>query len=186
MVQKIRIHTARLDLIPATLGMLRCEGTDPDRLGELLDAKIPLSWPPPLLDQETLDQFISIMSGNSDPYFCSWYWVLDATTSSGRVLVGSGGTASCPGVFGTAMIGYSVLEEYQRRGYATEAVGGLIGAIFSDPSIAQICATTYPELKASIRVLEKNQFLPAVPGAGGEGIAEGTLLFVRARFPDER
>ncbi len=186
MVQKNRIQTARLDLIPATPGMLRCEGTDPNRLGELIDAKIPPSWPPPLLDPETIDQFISILSGNRDPHFCSWYWVLDATPPSGRVLVGSGGTASCPGACCAVVIGYSVLEEYQRRGYATEAVGGLIGAVFSDPSIAQICATTYPELKASIRVLEKNQFLPAAPVAGGEGIAEGTLLFVRARIPEEQ
>jgi len=76
------------------------------------------------------------------------------------------------------MIGYSVLDAFQNRGYATEAVRHLIPFIFLDPNIQRIAAATYPELKASIRVLEKNGFIPMGATDCGEGIEEGTVLYV--------
>lgn len=84
------------------------------------------------------------------------------------------------------MIGYSVLEEFQNKGYATEAILALIPHIFSWPRIRRIVATTYPGLKASVRVLEKAGFIPGgkagfVRGGRnkeGRGIEEGTVMYV--------
>jgi RimJ/RimL family protein N-acetyltransferase len=79
------------------------------------------------------------------------------------------------------MIGYSVIDAFQNRGLATEALRCLIPVIFQSSKIRQIVATTYPALKASIRVLEKTGFLPAGTTDGGEGMEEGTLLYVLER-----
>jgi len=84
----------------------------------------------------------------------------------------------------TVCIGYSVLEEYQNQGYATEAVRYLIPVIFSLPGIRQIIATTYPYLAASIRVLEKNGFMYAGENSNCEGIEEGTAVYLLKK-PDE-
>ena len=54
------IRTEHLDLIPATAAMLRCDIADHRQLGNLLGAAIPQAWPPPLLDRETIAQFIGI------------------------------------------------------------------------------------------------------------------------------
>jgi len=68
-----------------------------------------------------------------------------------------------------------VLDAFQNRGYATEAVQGMIPVIFSHTRISRIMATTFPELKASIRVLEKTGFACTGPTLAGDGLEEGTL-----------
>jgi RimJ/RimL family protein N-acetyltransferase len=97
------------------------------------------------------------------------------------MLIGSGGTGSCGESADAVMIGYSVLDEFQGQGYATEAIHSLIQVIFANPGIQRIIATTYPDLKASIRVLEKTGFVLAGPGSGGDGMEEGTVMYVRKR-----
>lgn len=176
-----RIHTDRLDLIPATVEILRSDQNDKANLARLLNAHIPADWPPPLLDAETLSAFITILEEERDPFFICWYWVRDEPGHRMRDLIGSGGIASSPCSGDTVAIGYSILDEYQGNGYATEAVRGLIPVIFSMPGIRQIIATTYPDLIGSIRVLEKNGFINAGTVRSGEGIEEGSELYILRR-----
>ncbi len=49
-------------------------------------------------------------------------------------------------------VGYSIVPNYQRLGFASEAVE------FSHPEVRLVTAETLPTLIASIRVLEKNGF----------------------------
>ncbi|MFA4860931.1 GNAT family N-acetyltransferase [Methanoregula sp.] len=179
----LKIKTPRLELIPATTAILSADCNDRTDLGRLLSAVIPPSWPPPLLDDATRAELVSLQETGSDPNFCTWYWILDDKSGAGRTLIGSGGTASCPSSPDTVMIGYSVLDEFQGLGYATEAVHHLIPVIFRSPGVRKILATTYPDLKASIRILEKSGFVPAGHREGGSGMEEGTLAFVLIR-PD--
>jgi [ribosomal protein S5]-alanine N-acetyltransferase len=65
-----------------------------------------------------------------------------------------------------AEIGYSVMPDHQRLGFASEAVAGLIGWAFSHPEVRLVTAQTLPALEASIRVLENNGF--HLPGRGSE------------------
>jgi RimJ/RimL family protein N-acetyltransferase len=177
------IHTPRLELLPATAEILSADRTDRRILERLIGAAVPPAWPPPLLDRETLDEFIRIKSGGSDPWFSCWYWICRDTGTEHRVLIGSGGIAARESVPGEVVLGYSVLPRYQNRGYATEAVQHLIPAIFSVPGIRRINASTYPELAGSIRVLEKNGFVFSGKTSGGSGSEEGTLRYVLVR-PD--
>jgi len=176
-----RIRTERLDLIPATVEILTCDLHDHTALALLLDATVPAAWPPDEMNDEVLAEFIRMASEQSDPVFACWYWVRDAPVPEDRILVGCGGIGSALESPGTVLIGYSVLEEFQGNGYATEAVGGMIPVIFQDRRISRIMATTYPELKASIRVLEKNGFVCTGATAAGQGLEEGTLGYVRER-----
>ena len=61
---------------------------------------------------------------------------------------------------GAAEIGYGILEEYQRKGYATEAVKAAVKWAFQDPKVTAIEAETEPDNRASQRVLEKCGFVP--------------------------
>lgn len=171
-------HTGRLELIPATLEILKSDRGDRAGLGRLLNAAIPTGWPPPLLEDAVIAEFIRIQEKTSDSAFCCWYWVLTGTGKNTRTLIGSGGTASLPGSPDTVLVGYTVLEEFQGRGYATEAVRHMIPVIFSRPGIRKILATTYPNLRPSIRVLEKNGFVPTGNSGSGSGMEEGTLAFI--------
>ena len=181
MIHQNAIHTPRLDLVPATLEILASELEHPETLGSHLGAVIPGSWPPELLDRETLAEFVRMKSADSDPLFMTWYWILREPETGGRVLTGSGGISSFSTAKDAVIIGYSVLPEFHNRGYATEAVGCMISEIFRIPGIQRIVATTYPHLLASVRVLEKNGFIFSGTISGGEGIEEGTALYIRNR-----
>ncbi|MGA2698667.1 MAG: GNAT family N-acetyltransferase [Methanoregula sp.] len=177
----LRIRTERLDLIPATVEILKSDLHDHAALARLLDATVPAGWPPDEMNDEVLTEFIRMMSAKTDPFFSCWYWVLDTPDENGRVLIGSGGIGSALNVPDTVMIGYAVLDRFQGQGYATEAVRHLIPVIFADGRIARIIATTYPELGASIRVLEKNGFVCTGPTAHGQRLPDGTLGFFLER-----
>jgi RimJ/RimL family protein N-acetyltransferase len=67
-----------------------------------------------------------------------------------------------PPVNGIVEIGYSVVPSWQRRGVATEASRALIEAAWSRGAEV-VVAHTLPDLKPSIRVLEKLGFAPRSP-----------------------
>ncbi|HWQ67244.1 MAG TPA: GNAT family N-acetyltransferase [Methanospirillum sp.] len=175
------ITTPRLSLVQATLEILSADLTDRTTLADLLNATIPGTWPPPLLDQDALMFFIKMVQEESDPHFSSWYWILKGPDQEKGILIGSGGVVSHSEEEGTVMIGYSVLDDFQNLGYATEAVAHMIPVIFSFPGVLRILATTYPELPASVRVLEKNGFIPVSVQTSGEGMEEGTIAYVREK-----
>jgi len=176
----LRLHTRRLDLVPATREILSADLNRHEKLSRLLEAEVPAAWPPSEMNREVLTEFLRMETEQTDPLFACWYWVLDEPGAE-RILVGSGGTGAAYDDPGTVLIGYSVLEGFRGRGIATEAVQGMIPAIFSHPRILRIMATTFPELQASIRVLEKTGFTCTGPTSPGEGLEEGTLGFVREK-----
>ena len=77
---------------------------------------------------------------------------------------------------GMTEIGYGILEDYQGRGYAAEAVDAAVAWALRQPAVTRVEAETEPDNRASQRVLEKCGFLPT--GTSGE---EGPR-FCRRRF----
>ncbi len=69
---------------------------------------------------------------------------------------------------GSVEIGYGVLKDYQRQGYATEAVDALVSWALLHPAVRCVEAEAEPGNLASLRVLEKCAFLAAgINGAEG-------------------
>ena len=101
-----------------------------------------------------------------------WFITLRSEDKKKNKLIGNAGFKGKPGADGTVEIGYSILEPYQRNGYATEAVRSLIEWAFSVGDVNCIIAETLPDLLASIRVLEKNGFRFI-----GQGSEEGTIRY---------
>lgn len=150
----MNILTARLELIPATAELMHQEISDPQALGQRLNAHIPAGWPPEEV-RDVLgffaDQMDAGVTGNG---WGIYYRVTLADSATPRTLIGSGGFMSKLNG-DTVEVGYGTLEEFQERGYATEAL---------------------PENPASVRVLEKNGFADAGPGQEA-----GTRRFERPR-----
>ncbi len=76
------------------------------------------------------------------------------------------------GADGTVEIGYGILETYQNRGYATEAVAVAVEWALAQPAVCRVEAETDPDNRASRKVLEKCGFIPT--GTTGE---EGPRFF---------
>ena len=103
------------------------------------------------------------------------FWYL-ATREEPGELVGVGGFKGFPDVSGCVEIGYSIVDSFRRRGFATEAVQRLVGWAFSHHNVNEVCAETLPHLSQSIGVLVKNGFQRT--GAGSEA---GVIRFAIKR-----
>jgi RimJ/RimL family protein N-acetyltransferase len=79
---------------------------------------------------------------------------------------------------GCVVLRVSMQPKWQKKGYATEAIGGLIDWAFSQAAVRRIRAEAPAQAAASIRVLEKNGLSHV-----GAGADPGTLRF-ELRRPD--
>jgi [ribosomal protein S5]-alanine N-acetyltransferase len=162
------INTERMCLIPATVELYLMELHDRPTFAYTLKAHVPREWPPDQITPEVIEEFIRRIQAE-DRKIWSFYWLL-RQKSSEPVLIGNGGFLAHES--GTLEIGYSMLSQYQSKGYATEAVKSMLQWALSNFKEDRIIAYTYPHLKASIRVLEKNGFI-----LKGKGQEEGTILY---------
>ena len=119
------IETARLKLVPATVALARAELGDRGEFARLLSASVPDNWPPETL-ADALPLFLSWLEAMPERVgWFGWYALVRGDGLVAQVLVASGGFMGPP-LDGTVEIGYSVLPQFQGRGYATELVGGLV------------------------------------------------------------
>ena len=151
------IETARLTLVPATVALARAEIGDRGGFARLLAASVPDNWPPETL-VDALPMFLDWLEAAPDAVgWFGWYALARSADASPPVLVGGGGFMGAPRE-GAVQLGYSVLPQFQGRGFATELVRGLIGWAFAQPGVARIQAETEWANPASVRVLEKCAF----------------------------
>jgi RimJ/RimL family protein N-acetyltransferase len=174
-----KLTTARLDLIPATVALVRAEMDDLEGLFRLLGVELAPDWPP----ADTVDAlpiFAEQLEANPAlAGWLSWYWVLRGARPA---LVGNGGFKGLPGPEGTVELGYFVRSRFRRQGYATEATTRLVAWAFESPRVAQVVAETSAGNVASILVLQRLGFERA-----GVGSEPGLIRFELARedlYPD--
>lgn len=161
------IHSDRLDLIPATPALLRAE-LDGGDLGRLLDAVVPSSWPTDLYDANATRWALQRIEADAEHAQWYFHYFLHRAT---RTLMGAGGYKGPP-TGGVVELGYSILPEYRRCGYASEATRAFAAHAFRDARVERVIAHTLPDLVASIGVLEKCGFRFAGPGED-----EGTIRY---------
>jgi RimJ/RimL family protein N-acetyltransferase len=160
------IATERLDLVPATPDLLRVALGPAPALAAALRARVPASWPPLYLDAAAIE-FTRAKLAEGPAHHGWWmYFILCREPEGGRTLVGTGGYAGPPARDGSVEIGYGIVADHQRRGYASEAVRGFVRRAFERAEVSRVTAQTLPELLPSIGVLMKCGFRHA--GAGAE------------------
>jgi RimJ/RimL family protein N-acetyltransferase len=171
-IPTLQLQTARLELVLATAELARADASDRVRLAELLQAEVPASWPPELM-LDHVEEFAQKLERDPQHGIRHFYWI---RTAPARVLIGSGGLFD----LGDRrwMLGYAVLDEFQRRGLATEAAAALVAWALAPGQADTIVADTYEHLRPSIRVLEECGFVRT-----GGGAEPGTIRFERSRTP---
>jgi RimJ/RimL family protein N-acetyltransferase len=172
------LQSPRLILIAATLAHVRTELVSPERLATLLGAVVSTEWPPGEYDRDAIEFFRARMEegGEEVAGWYIWYAVRMADLERPRTLVGAAGYFGPPDAEGTVEIGYSVLPEWQRRGYASEIVQALVDHAFTFTRVERVIAHTTEANPASITILLRSGFQAA--GAGQES---GTLRFECSR-----
>lgn len=139
---------------------------NPIALGRALRAVVPTAWPPESV-QDVLAFFAQELEANPNTEgFSGYYWLTTQENAEQTTLIGSGGFKGKPDADGTVEIGYGVLPEFQNKGYATEAVRGLVTWALSQKSVGRVIAEAFPDNVPSVRVLAKCSFMEV--GAGSE------------------
>lgn len=143
------LETDRLTITSLTLDLVHAAMTDTALLGDMLDARVPSDWPEPefagylpILAQQILE----------DPTMSQWTGIVILREE--RVVIGDIGFKAPPDAEGRIEIGYSIVPDYRRYGYATEAARAMIEWALRQPGVRRITANCLNDNVASIRVLE--------------------------------
>lgn len=165
------LTTKQLQLIASTVELARADCEDLHQFSLLLDAVVPENWPPQFNDDEskryTLNKLLE--DPTSSGWHC-WYFILNLLGT--RTLIGIGGFKDKPDFNGVVEIGYGILPQFQRHGYGSEAVQGLLHWAFAQDGVNTVVAETLPQLIGSIGVLQKLGFAFI-----GNGTEEGVIRF---------
>jgi RimJ/RimL family protein N-acetyltransferase len=170
------IVTERLELIPATLELTRAALEGRTALAAGLGVFVPATWPPEFLDPPSLEFILARLA--EGPAQAGWWlhFVLLTRGATGRTLIGSAGYKGPPSPDGTVEVGYGIVRDHQRQGYASETVRGLLARAFALPTVQRVIAETLPELTPSIGVLGKCGFRLI-----GDGSEPGVIRFELTR-----
>lgn len=131
--------------------MARAALRDRGEAETLLGVHVPAGWPG--------EELIGILPDyvqelERDPSLLGWgVWVM-VHRARWRI-VGDLGFKGKPDINGTVEIGYSVLPEERRQGFATEGARTLVAWALAQPGVARIVAECVEDNIPSIRTLEK-------------------------------
>lgn len=175
------LNTPRLRLVGATPNMLRAEGDDRAQFGELLEARVPESWPPELYDDDA--RLWTLNVAETEAYRAGWCMYYVVARGEAPELAGVIGYKGGAGEDGTVEVGYGMVPEHRRRGYATEATAALVERAFAHEHVTRVIAETMPDLVASIGVLRNLGFT-----LEGDGSEPGVIRFTlpRERWNERR
>jgi len=163
--------TDRLRLVAGTQALAAAEIGDRAKFAKLLGVLVPDTWPPDSL-RDVLGYIYGLYMEHPEwEGWLAWYAVRIDTDDP--VLCGSVGFKGPPDEQGIVEIGYSVLPEFQVQGLATEMVTAIVKWAKRQHQVKRVEAETNIDNKASIRVLEKNNF-----NRIGVGIEPGTIRFL--------
>lgn len=143
------MNTARLELRIGNAEAFRIAIDDRESLARALGVTVPDAWPVEHYDDGVREWCLKGLEADpSTPWLLRY--VIERETNT---LIGTcGGFHPEPA---TVVIGYSILPQFRRRGYASEAAQALIDFAFTHDGVERVVADTYPELAPSIGVMQK-------------------------------
>jgi [ribosomal protein S5]-alanine N-acetyltransferase len=179
------IRTKRLVLVPGTEAHLVAELESVDAFASVIGMHVPAEWPPEFYDADAVRWTLNSLRANPDqPGWSLYYVTLPERDGQPATAIGAAGFKGAPDARGEVELGYGVLPSYQRQGYATEVVRGMMSFAFADARVNTVVGQTIPSLIASIGVLEKAGFL--FDGTGDDPYAPEGETVLRYIFTRER
>jgi [ribosomal protein S5]-alanine N-acetyltransferase len=147
----LTVDTDRLRLIACPAQIARAVVRGRRHAEALLGVCIHHNWP-----SQEIRVFMPIYAQQveRDPDHVAWgIWLVLHTAN--RTVIGDVGFKGKPNMSSTVDIGYGIVPEYRRQGYAYEAARGLRDWAFSQPGVSRITGDCLPENLPSARILEK-------------------------------
>ncbi len=148
------IETKRLNGVTFTLDMIKACIKGPSFLATLTDFSVPDDYP---MDDYKESLPYKVKRFTEHPEENEWEGlIIERETNT---LIGDIGFKGGPDENGAMDLGYSILTDYQNKGYATEMVIGMIQWGLNQPGVLLITARCSRQNQPSMRVLEKSGFV---------------------------
>lgn len=151
------IETERLLLRPLTYEQLvkyiKCDNS----LETELDLKETSRTISPELKEALEQTILPNVADSTKDYLYSTLWTV--ILKSENKMVGDVCIVGEPNADGEIEIGYGTYQEFQKKGFMTEAVGGMIKWAEIQPKVSSIIASTNKDNIASFTILVKNNFI---------------------------
>lgn len=158
-MDRLMLRTERLELVAIDHALAVAQIEDRIAFFNALNVRANASWPPPLLDMEAMSFTRDRLARFPEEIgWQAWVWIDPIEQLGAKELVGFGGFTGLPDDEGAVEIGYSVLPSREGFGYASEAVGALLGWARSDKRVRTIVAHTMEDGVASQKLLQKQGF----------------------------
>jgi RimJ/RimL family protein N-acetyltransferase len=160
-VESPRLQTERLEVLPLPPAAAAALPDDRGAAASAIGAALSPDWPA----ADLLDVLpMQARAGTDEARFGIWVIVERST----RTVVGDIGFLGAPSAEGSVEIGYSIVTDRRRRGYATEAARALVSWALEQPGVDAVLARCASDNEASIRTLER-------VGFSRSGAADGRL-----------
>jgi ribosomal-protein-alanine N-acetyltransferase len=148
---RVRLMTERLELRPLPAAAANVLPKGRKEAGRILGAALSADWP----EAELLDVLpIQASASLSNERFGIWVMIERESWS----VVGDIGFIGPPSDGGCIEIGYSVIPDRRRRGYATEAARAIVDWTLQEPEVKVVIASCDDDNEPSIRTLERIGF----------------------------
>jgi len=141
------LRTERLVLVALTAGLARAALEDRERLGRMLGARVPETWP-----GADFARMLPHLARGAEEASSPTRLIVHAADET---LIGETGFHGPPDGSGTVEVGYSIVPAYRGQGFASEATRALIRQALARPDIRRVTAECFEDNAASLRVLEK-------------------------------
>lgn len=145
------ISTGRLELRPLPAAAAAALRNDREQAAQEIGIQLAPDWPQPAL-LEILDRHAELA-----PEELVWgIWLIIDRRED--IVIGDIGFHGPPSDAGVVEVGYSVVPDRRRRGYATEAATALVEWARQQRQVKSIVAGCDPDNRASIKTLERAGF----------------------------
>jgi [ribosomal protein S5]-alanine N-acetyltransferase len=151
------IETSRLTIIPLNYPQLELYMQGEGKLEKEFRLSITGRTVAPDIKERVTDLILpKVKAAIADEYLFYTFWIVIEKTS--KIIVAELGFKGEPDKNGKIEIGYGTMYEQRKKGYMTEAVGGMIDWAKQRADVKYILAETDEKNLASIKVLKKNKF----------------------------
>jgi [ribosomal protein S5]-alanine N-acetyltransferase len=150
------IETERLKILPLNISQLEKYMRNDNSLEEELKLNKTIRHISDELKEAMALAIIPSILDKPEDYLFSTLWIV-VNKEENRMVAGIT-LMAISGTNGDIEIGYGTGNEYQNKGYMTEAIGGIINWVKGKPGLKKIIASTEKSNKASHNVLIKNNF----------------------------
>ncbi len=153
------IETSRLKLIPLNHHQVELLKHRPNVLAQLLGIKYqPMQHAPETINDHVEAIEFWLHNTKTNPTNFEWFTNWEIILKSENVAIGGIGFTGTPDELGETEVGYGIDIRYFNKGYATEALSGIMQWAFKHENLTAIKANTLINHVASQKVLTKNGF----------------------------